>query len=561
MGYSSVERPGGLQKLRFSPDRPKYRIAMVGTCRPLPSPCRREDGFTIVEVLVASVILLVGVMGVLGIVVQSDGVSASNRAREQGIALQREIIEAAKSIPYDQLTQNAIVGKLQATTGLTDSTMTSTGWTYTRRNVKYSVAVGTCAVDDPTDGTGPHESAGYCINGTGTTTPTQCLAYLGNSGSIAGTGAASGAAAGDCGIDSNFDGAVDGLTDTAGGACTNCSGTDSNPNDYKRIVVLVRWNKGLGKRYALQSTTVPNPGLAAAPAITLLTPASKVMGQGDQLITFNVTLNTPPAAVAWYVDGTGQGQGTGSGLNWSFQWDLGVVNYGTGGPNVGEILDGTYVVSAKGVDEFGQAGTAKASTVIVNRRVPYPPPNPDAGRNNGNAYLEWGASSERDVEGYRVYRVQSGSDQLVCALTRISRCRENGMPSGDQQYYVVAVDRDSSGNLRDGDRSAMVTIPGVDTPPTAPPNSPPPIVATKSGSNTVLSWIAATDSDAGDSIQFYRIYRDGTDWINDYYARTASGSNLSFTDTATNGDVHTYYVVAVDQSFSESQPIGGGVTK
>jgi prepilin-type N-terminal cleavage/methylation domain-containing protein len=76
---------------------------MAGECCPLSSPCRREDGFTIIEVLVASVILLVGMMGVLGIVAKSDSVSASNRAREQGIALQREIVEAARSTPYDQL--------------------------------------------------------------------------------------------------------------------------------------------------------------------------------------------------------------------------------------------------------------------------------------------------------------------------------------------------------------------------------------------------------------------------------------------------------------------------
>jgi prepilin-type N-terminal cleavage/methylation domain-containing protein len=524
---------------------------MAGPRRPSLSPIRREDGFTIIEVLVASVILLVGIMGVLGIVTKADSVTASNRAREQGVALQREIIEAARSLTYDQLTQSGIVARIQATTGLTDGQMLSTGWTYTRRNIKYTVAVGTCAVDDPTDGTGPHESAGYCINGTGQTTPQQCATYLGTSGSIAGAGIASGAAAADCGIDSNFDGVVDGLADTSGGPCTNCSGTDTNPNDYKRIVVLVRWNKGLGSRYALQSTTLPNPGLAAAPALTALTPASKTMGQGDQLINFNATFNTAPATVPWYVDGTANGLATGSGLNWAFQWDLGTVNYGTGGPNAGEVLDGTYIVSAKGIDAYGQAGTAKASTIIVNRRAPYPPPSPTAGRNDGNAYIDWGVNSERDVEGYRVYRVQSGGDQLVCDLTRITRCKENGMPSGAQQYYVVAVDRDSGGALRNGDKSAILTIPATDNAPAQPVPSGVRLTTT----TTKLSWPQVTDPD-GDPILFYRIYRDGTDWINDYYGRTTSGTDTTFTDSATNGDIHTYYVVAVDSSYMESRPMG-----
>jgi len=102
-----------------------------------------------------------------------------------------------------------------------------------------------------------------------------------------------------------------------------------------------------------------------------------------------------------------------------------------------------------------------------------------------------------------------------------------------------------------------VTIPASDTSPTPPPT----LVAAKSGQNTVLSWTAGSDPDAGDSIQYYRIYRDGTDWVNDYFDRTNSGANLSYTDNATDGDVHTYYVVAVDQSNQESRPIGSGVTK
>jgi prepilin-type N-terminal cleavage/methylation domain-containing protein len=532
---------------------------MEGLRRPLPSPCSREDGFTIVEVMVASVILLVGMMGVLGIVSQSNAVSASNSAREQGIALQREVVEAIRSVSYDQLSQNSLVSRVRAKSGLTDSTMTATGWRYRRRNVNYTVAIGTCAVDDPTDGTGPHESAGYCVNGTGSTTPAQCATYLGSSGSIAGAaGAPAGsAAAADCGIDSNFDGAVDGLADSSGGPCTNCAGADSNPNDYKRIVVLVRWTKGLGKRYALQSTTIPNPGLAAAPAIATLTPASVTVTGDPQVRSFAATLTATPAAVAWYVDGTAQGQATGSGANWNILWDLGPVNFTGTTPNTNEILDGTYILSAKGVDVYGQAGTAKASTVIVNRRWPYPPGNPHAGRNDGNAYIDWSANSERDVEGYRVYRIQAGGDQLVCDMVRGTRCRENGMPAGDQKYRVVAVDRDA-GNLRDGDSSTQVTIPATDTPPTAPPS----VNAATSGSNsTVLSWTAASDPDAGDSVQFYRIYRDGTDWVNDYYGRTPGPSTFSYVDSNTGGDTHTYWVVAVDQSFTESRPLGTGVTK
>src|SRR4029078_9800525 len=114
----------------------------------------------------------------------------------------------------------------------------------------YATSVRPCAVEDRNDSTGPHESAGYCKDGTGSTTPQQCLTYLGRSGNIAGAGVvgSTSTAAGDCGIDGNLDGAVDGLADTSGGACTNCSGTDTNPNDYKGGVLTVLWNRGLGTR-------------------------------------------------------------------------------------------------------------------------------------------------------------------------------------------------------------------------------------------------------------------------------------------------------------------------
>jgi Tfp pilus assembly protein PilV len=523
---------------------------MLGTPRPRLSPLRHEDGFTIIEVLVAAVVLLIGVMGVLSIVIQADSVSTSNRAREQGVALQREVVEVARGIPYDQLSQNTIVSKIQAQPGLADSTSGASGWTVVRRNITYTISVGTCSVDDTNDSTGPHESAGYCKDGTGSTTPTQCLAYLGRTGSIQGAGvvAASSTAAGDCGIDGNLDGAVDGLADTSGGPCTNCSGTDTNPNDYKRVVVLVRWNRGLGARYALQSTTIPNPGLSAAPAVQALTPTSTVVAPNINSVTFSATMSFAPATVLWYVDGTANGNATGSLTTWGITWNLGSVTAGATSPNTGEVLDGTYLVSAKGFDAYGQAGSAKYSTVTINRRAPYPPTNVRAGRVGSKGYIEWSANAERDVEGYRVFRVGS-PDLDVCGLvTGQTRCKDNGMPSGAQSYYVQAQDRDTAGVARLGDKSAVFTVPASDTPPTAPA----PVFGAKSGANTVLSWGASSDSDAGDSIQYYRIYRDGNDFITGYYDRTATGSNLSYTDTNTGGDVHTYYIVAVDQFNTES---------
>jgi hypothetical protein len=137
---------------------------------------------------------------------------------------------------------------------------------------------------------------------------------------------------------------------------------------------------------------------------------------------------------------------------------------------------------------------------------------------------------------------------------RVTRCKDTGLPSTSSQYYVKAVDRDNTGNLREGDASATVTVPATSD--NNPPNPVTGLQAAPLGSSTILSWQAPAtpDPDPGDSIRFYRIYRDGTDWVNNFYAETSGPAATTFTDTQTGGSGHTYYVVSVDQSFMESTP-------
>ena len=73
-----------------------------------------------------------------------------------------------------------------------------------------------------------------------------------------------------------------------------------------------------------------------------------------------------------------------------------------------------------------------------------------------------------------------------------------------------------------------------------------------SNGNAILSWVAsAGDPDIGDSVDYYRIYRDGTTYA-DRYDRTGMSSELTWTDTNTNGVAHDYSVVAVDTQLAES---------
>jgi hypothetical protein len=84
----------------------------------------------------------------------------------------------------------------------------------------------------------------------------------------------------------------------------------------------------------------------------------------------------------------------------------------------------------------------------------------------------------------------------------------------------------------------------------------------------VLNWdatAAATQSD-GDHILFYRIYRDPSAGAPpngpEYAARvgtTSDGTKQTFEDNSSgvgNASTHTYCVVAVDQHYNESDPIG-----
>lgn len=532
---------------------------------------RREDGFTLIEVTIAAAVLLVGVLGTLAMLNQAAHSTITSKAREQGVSLQREIVEAARAVPYERLAPTAVVGEIQAGTDLGDDQPGVPGWQVRRRNVTYTVAVGACSVDDPVDGTGIVSDATFCPPATPTSART-CLTLLGVDGAIQGTPAAVGAGVdvGNCGIDLDVDGQVDNLTraQLAGSGINLCANpgwcpagaTDQLPDDYKRITTLVRWGVGGGSRYALQSTTVPNPGSGAAPQTVSLTSLAGVTVTSGTALQFEAITSRVPATVAWSVDGSTRGTAAGAGTAWRFSWDIGVVSTGAA-PAAGEVLDGAYVVGAKAFDAYGAYGQTKAVTVSLNRRTPYAPERLAAGRNTGASGgagvvdFEWAPNRERDLVGYRVYRRPASGDPVqVCpatagATTTATRCQAGAQP-GDPQlyYYAVAVDRSAAGVLREGAASALATVNSTNTAPLAPSG----LVASTSGSAVVLSWTASPgDPDPGDSVAYYRIYRDGTAYA-DRYDRTGTATELSYTDVDSNGVTHTYRVVAVDTQLGES---------
>lgn len=527
------------------------------------SPFPKDDeGFTLIEVLVATLVLVGGMLAVLTCITQAQSATWSTQARTNATSIVRELVEGARSVPYEQLVTPTLVADLQDKAGLGDAALDEPGWQLRRGNMTYTVSAGVCATDDPRDGIGNHEAGQFCASDTTPATSAQCSNLLSASALVGLPGAGATASAvvglGDCGLDVDLDGQVDGLVNTSASVCVgSCAsgGVDTSPADARRIVVLVRWDRGMGSRYVLQSTTVANPGLAGAPAIsTLSSPTSMpVTNPATTAVRLDATTSAPAATVAAYLDGTPAGSASGSATSWTYSWPLGSVSGGTS-PGADEVVDGSYLVGVKAFDDNGQFGQSRALTVLVNRRAPYPPARLRAGRNGGAIELEWEPSPERDIVTYRGYRATSGGGWTLICETTAAACQDPSPPAtGTPSYTVVAVDRDSSGALREGALATTATVPLLNTPPRPPTN----LSATSSGGATVLTWSAPAlgDPDVGDAVDHYAIYRDGTLYA-DRYDRTADATQTTWTDTHPNGQTHTYLVTAVDQHLAESTQLG-----
>lgn len=525
------------------------------------APEGNEQGFALVEVLVAAALLLIATVGLLSLVNAAASTTSRTRTREAGTTLQREIVEAARAVPYEQMTPQTLASLVSRRPGLSDSSVGSAGWTVSRRDATYTLSVGVCSVDDPRDGTGNHEAGTFCRPGTVTATA-QCGQLLGPGANRPGAPPPSADPA-DCGIDSDLDGTADGLVQTTATTCSGAgcgSRVDDTPADYKRIVSLVRWRDG---GWNLQATTVNSPGSSAAPSVLTLTPATgdpvkPVMTSGTTF-GFNATVSQRPATMGLLVGGRQVAAfSLVSGTTWNATWDLGAVTSGNGArPAATEVLDGSYVVSAKAFDQYGQFGGTRSVTVLVNRRRPFAPARVEAGRNGVGVEVEWSPARERDLEGYRVYRTGSGPRVEVCPLQRTTRCVDATPPAAAKlQYEVVGVDRDPAGAYREGDSAASGDVTQTNSPPPAPRS----LSASIADGNVVLSWLAPAtgDPDPGDAIDHYNVYRDGTT-LADRVDRT-DVAQTTWTDVGSGGVQHTYWITAVDTQLAES-PLLGPVTR
>lgn len=297
-------------------------------------------GFTLVELLVAGFVVLVGMLGVVSMMIGANQRSVATRGREGATNVQRELIERSRSIPYHRLTQAAVYTDLQSIPGLEDQSP-NPGYQIARRGFTYVVALNVCSVDDPKDNFGAHDQASFCA------------------GSTAGT-------------------------------------LDRNPDDYKVVTVDVTWSGSRGSGHSRQQGLINSPGAKVGPSIAAITisPAStsNVVTSDVSPVAVSVTSSFAATTVDMSVDGDSKGSATGSGTSWAWQWPI------------GSLVDGTYLLGARAFDALGRSGPARSLTVTLNRRLPAAPASLLAGLNGAHVELEWLANPERDVIGYNVYR-------------------------------------------------------------------------------------------------------------------------------------------------------------
>lgn len=483
---------------------------------------RSENGFSLVEVMVALLVLLVGVLGTVMMIDGANAVTAQTKAREGGTALARTLLEVARGIPYRDLTTERLLTEMASASrpALNDVRPGVAGHQISSRNFTYTVTPVICSMDDPKDDLGAHDDG---------------IVFCADS---------------DVGTDSGS--------------------YDRNPDDYRRVAVRLAWAAKPNQVSSVKQTgIVTNPVGGLGPSVIDFDPD----GPGTTTITtgttatYDIKTSTAAEVVTVSANGVPLGEATKSGTsdtNFDFTWNLGDVN-------APAYYDCSYVLQAEATDEEDRAGAPMALTVTLNRRAPFALNNFVGGRNlNGEMVdVQWNAGPECDIQGYEVYRGSSPTsiDTPVPACKRAfdeeTSCLDQDAPPGPLYYEVVATDKDSNGVIRSGSPATLAISEDNEEAPSTPTGLTAPCTGGNPGCNdingdpapvgtAVLSWEPPADTDP-DGIAFYRVYRDGSTYGHRLDVLfPVPDKPLVFIDEP-NGASHTYRVSAVDSLFGESQ--------
>jgi prepilin-type N-terminal cleavage/methylation domain-containing protein len=464
---------------------------------------RDSSGFSLVEVMIAALILVVGAGAAFSLINSANRSVTFNSARVGATNLGRELAEYARNTDYDLLQPSQVVDALRKRTRIA-GTLSGSMWKIERRGVTYTVSASVCTFDDPKDGLG-------------TTAPDNA-----------------------CPIPAAVAGAP----------------AEINPDDFRRVTYTLNWKVRGRAGTTSHSTLVVNPAGGLGPRIeTFNQPAAQITGSS---IAWGATSplglklkSSPAASVRWAVDVSGGDAGGGS-KEWGFTWDFGTA-FSTSTP---WVRDGTYTVSAQGFDSRGVPGEAKIVAVHVNRHVPNPVTGLHAGYNSARKVVDmrWDRYDERDLQGYRVYRVSDGAQ--VCPAgggVQSGLSCTTGVNPPDSAYKVVAVDCTDlmavACALRNGTASVspLITNAGGGTAPDAPTG----LTASVVDGKPTLTWTAPATVPQG-PIRFYRIYRDTGTGVGDRYDETVTNSPNYVDPNPGSTTAHRYWVSAIDHNFNES---------
>ena len=100
---------------------------------------RDERGFTMIEVMVASLVLAIGVLGLVSLVDGANSALGANKQREGATNVARQVIEDVDSLAYTAVDPTSITTTLQSKPGLANTG--GSGWTVSSRGLSYQVAV------------------------------------------------------------------------------------------------------------------------------------------------------------------------------------------------------------------------------------------------------------------------------------------------------------------------------------------------------------------------------------------------------------------------------------
>jgi prepilin-type N-terminal cleavage/methylation domain-containing protein len=464
-----------------------------------------QSGFSLVEVLVAAVILVLGATAAFSLIDSANRSISANSARAGGTNLARELTEYARATDYDLLQDDQIVAAMRARDSIA-GTLSGATWTIERRNVVYTIAAVVCTFDDPKDGLAAVALPNACPAATAVNTV-----------------------------------------------------VDQNPDDFRRVTFTASWTARGQAASTTQTAAIVNPAGGLGPRIvTFDEPATQVTGDSftwGGVSTFRLT-STPASSVSWTTDdGKSGGDATGGATDWGFTWNFG-TRFSTTQP---WVRDGTYTIQAQAKDSRGVPGEAKLRTVYVNRDVPGAVPNVTGGYNKrfNVVDLHWGRYDERDLVGYVVRR----DGTKICPASGVAQaglsCTDTGVATGTHAYRVYAVDctdlKTRAFCDREGTPSASVDVDTQNLYTAPAPDAPTGLTATVVDGLPHLTWTAPSSVPAG-PIRFYRIYRDTGTGLADRYDETITSAEQYTDPHPGSTTAHRYWVTAVDKNFNESDP-------